>query len=98
MPTRISELSDAAPELARYRTGDRLDAPARYIEIGPRCTEKWRFSVHRAVVSMYLAGASSRNSRCTLISIAANRYRYTETRDLMHRNLIGILASVLSTG
>ena len=51
---RVSELSDAAPELARYCTGDRLDVPARYIEIGPRYTENSRFSMYRAVVSMYL--------------------------------------------
>ena len=50
----VSELSDASPEHMRYRTGDRLDVPARYIEIGPRYTKKRRFLVYRAVVSMYL--------------------------------------------
>ena len=51
---RDSDLSDTATEQARHCTGDRFAVPPRYNEIGPRDSEKRRFSLSRTLVSLYL--------------------------------------------
>ena len=51
---RDSDLSDTVPEQARHCTGDRFAVPHRYNEIGPRDSEKRRFSLSLALVSLYL--------------------------------------------